>query len=329
MQFVAQLCRQKLLAAAILFAGNGVCSAAEIAAYPARPIRMVVAQEAGSAADNSVRTLAPGLGEALRQQIVIDNRPGAGGMIAMQIGIAAAPDGYTIINNGSSQMILPFLFKKLSYDLFRDFVPIGRLIIVQNALVINPALPANSVRSMIDFLKSKPGQLNMASAGIGSQSQLAGVLFNLMTGIQAAHVPYKGGAAAVVALLSNEAQYLVTPLSATIGHIKAGRLKVLGVGGETRTRQLPDVPTMEEAGVRGYRSIGWNGLFAPQGTPAAVIARLIQSLNTVFANPALPDQLLHAGVEPGLMTGAAFMAFMREDMARTGAAAKAANLQAD
>lgn len=329
MQFVAQLCRQKSLAAAILFAGNGVCSAAEIAAYPARPIRMVVAQEAGSAADNSVRTLAPGLGEALRQQIVIDNRPGAGGMIAMQIGIAAAPDGYTIINNGSSQMILPFLFKKLSYDLFRDFVPIGRLIIVQNALVINPALPANSVRSMIDFLKSKPGQLNMASAGIGSQSQLAGVLFNLMTGIQAVHVPYKGGAAAVVALLSNEAQYLVTPLSATIGHIKAGRLKVLGVGGETRTRQLPDVPTMDEAGVRGYRSIGWNGLFAPQGTPAAVIARLIQSLNTVFTNPALPDQLLHAGVEPGLMTGPAFMAFMREDMARTGAAAKAANLQAD
>ena len=329
MQFVAQLYRQKSLAAAILFAGNGVCSAAEIAAYPARPIRMVVAQEAGSAADNSVRTLAPGLGEALRQQIVIDNRPGAGGMIAMQIGIAAAPDGYTIINNGSSQMILPFLFKKLSYDLFRDFVPIGRLIIVQNALVINPALPANSVRSMIDFLKSKPGQLNMASAGIGSQSQLAGVLFNLMTGIQAVHVPYKGGAAAVVALLSNEAQYLVTPLSATIGHIKAGRLKVLGVGGETRTRQLPDVPTMDEAGVRGYRSIGWNGLFAPQGTPAAVIARLIQSLNTVFTNPALPDQLLHAGVEPGLMTGPAFMAFMREDMARTGAAAKAANLQAD
>jgi tripartite-type tricarboxylate transporter receptor subunit TctC len=326
MHLTMRLCRYASVAV-ILLPKVGV--AAEAFSYPTKPIRLVVGQEAGSALDNSVRILTPGLSEALRQQIVIDNRPGVGGMIAMQIGAASVPDGYTIINAGSPQMIAPFLFKKLSYDLFRDFVPVGRLTIVQNALVINNTLPATSVKSLIELLKSKPGQFNMASAGIGSASHLAGVLFNSMAGVQAVHVPYKGGAAAVVALISNEAQYLVTPLSATIGHIRAGRLKVLGVGGETRTRQFPDVPTIDESGIKGYRSHGWNGLFAPKGSPAAAIATLVQALNTVYADPALPDRILRAGVEPGLITGAAFTTFMREDMARFGAAAKAANLQAE
>lgn len=326
MSLAMQLCRCASVAAILSIE---VSVAAEVFAYPTKPIRLVVGQEAGSALDNSVRILTPGLSEALRQQIVIDNRPGVGGMIAMQIGAASVPDGYTIINAGSPQMIAPFLFKKLSYDLFRDFIPVGRLTIVQNALVINNTLPANSVKSLIELLKSKPGQFNMASAGIGSASHLAGVLFNSMAGTQAVHVPYKGGAAAVVALISNEAQYLVTPLSATIGHIRAGRLKVLGVGGETRTRQFPDVPTIDESGIKGYRSHGWNGLFAPKGSPAAAIATLVQALNTVYANPALPDQILRAGVEPGLITGTAFTTFMREDMSRFGAAAKAANLQAE
>jgi tripartite-type tricarboxylate transporter receptor subunit TctC len=320
-------CFGSLLAAICLT--ESVIAAADIPAYPAKPIRMVVGQEAGSALDNSVRIITPALGEALQPQIVVDNRPGVGGMIAMQVGLASVPDGYTLINAGSPQMIAPFLFKKLSYDLFRDFVPIGRLTIVQNALVINPALPANNVQSLVELLKSKPGQFNMASAGIGSASHLAGVLFNAVTGIQALHVPYRGGAAAVAALISSEAQYLVTPLSATIGHIRAGRLKVLGVGGEARARQLPDVPTMEEAGIKGYRSTGWNGIFTPRGTPPAATARLVEALNTVYSNPALLDQILRAGVEPGLMTGAAFTKFMREEMARFGAAAKAANLKAE
>lgn len=297
--------------------------------YPSRPIRLVVGQEAGSALDNGVRIITPGLSQVLRQQIVIDNRPGVGGMIAMQIGVASVADGYTLVNAGSPQMIAPFLFKKLSYDIFNDFVPIGRLTIVQNALVTNVAISSNTVKSLIELLKSKPGQFNMASAGIGSASHLAGVLFNTITGVQAVHVPYKGGAAAVTAIISNEAQYLVTPLSATIGHIKAGRLKVLAVGGEGRTRQLPEVPTMEESGITGYRSTGWNGLFAPKGIPAVVTAKLIAALNVAYENPALPDQILRAGVEPGLLTGAAFATFMREDMTRFGAAAKAANLKSE
>lgn len=335
MLFVSPSARAGAMISAILLTLSPTLSplcnavAAEATAYPSKPIRLVVGQEAGSALDNSVRILTPALGETLGQQIVIDNRPGVGGMIAMQIGLAAVPDGYTLVNAGSPQMIAPFLFKKLSYDIFRDFMPIGRLTIVQNVLVINTAMPATSVKGLVDLLKAKPGQFNMASAGIGSASHLAGMLFNSMTGVQVTHVPYKGGAAAVVALIANETQYLITPLSATIGHIKAGRLKVLGVGGETRTPQLPDAPTLEEAGIKGYRSHGWNGLFAPRGTPRAHVAKHITALNTVYANPALPDQILRAGVEPGLITGAAFTTFMKEDMVRFGAAAKAANLKAD
>lgn len=316
-----------VMAVVILHLGVPPAEAAEI--YPARPIRLVVGQEAGSALDNGVRIITPGLAQVLQQQIVIDNRPGVGGMIAMQIGVASVADGYTLVNAGSPQMIAPFLFKKLSYDIFTDFVPLGRLTVVQNALVANIAIPASNVRALIELLKSRPGNFNMASAGIGSASHLAGVLFNAMTGIHAVHVPYKGGAAAVTAIMGGEAQYMVTPLSATISNIKAGRLKVLAVGGEERTRQLPEVPTMEESGIKGYRSTGWNGIFAPRGTPPAVTARLISALNVTYESPALPEQILRAGVEPGLLTGASFTAFMREDMARFGAAAKAANLKAE
>lgn len=331
MRFVALFTHLGTYWATVLFFAMpaSVAAAADSLAYPTKPIRLVVGQEAGSALDNSVRILTPAIGDVLGQQIVIDNRPGVGGMLAMQIGVASVADGHTLINAGSPQMIAPFLFRKLSYDLFRDFAPIGRLTVVQNVLVTHTGMPVNNVKALVELLKSKPGQYNLASAGIGSASHLAGTLFNVMTGVQATHVPYKGGAAAVVALISNEAHYLVTPLSATIGHIRAGRLKALGVGGEVRTRQLPEVPTMEESGIKGYRSQGWNGLFAPAGTPVATIRKLIQALNTVYANPALPEQIMRAGVEPGLITDAAFTAFMKEDMARFGAAAKAANLKAE
>lgn len=316
-----------VIAAVVLHSGAASPSLAEN--YPARPIRLVVGQEAGSALDNGVRIITPGLAQALQQQIVIDNRPGVGGMIAMQIGVASVADGYTLVNAGSPQMIAPFLFKKLDYDIFTDFVPIGRLTIVQNALVVNTAIPVSNIKAFIELLKSRPGNFNMASAGIGSASHLAGVLFNTMTGISAVHVPYKGGAAAVTAIIGNEVQYMVTPLSATISNIKAGRLKVLAVGGEERTRQMPEIPTMEESGIKGYRSTGWNGIFAPKGIPQAVTARLTAALRSTYESPALPEQILRAGVEPGLLTGASFTTFMREDMARFGAAAKAANLRAE
>lgn len=296
--------------------------------YPNKPVRMIVGQQAGSALDNSVRTITPAFSEALGAQIVIDNRPGVGGMIAMQLAHASIADGYTIVNAGSPQMIAPFIYKKLDYDLFRDFVAIARLTTVQNCLVTNPGFAPNSVKQLIDLAKTRPGQINMASAGVGSASHLAGILFSVMTDAPVLHVPYKGGASAVTALISNEAQFMITPLSASIAHVKAGRLKVLGTGGPTRSPQLPDVPTIQESGVKGYVSVGWNGLFARTGTPAAAVNRLVSALTGVMATADMQERIKRAGVEPGLIAGEEFKKFMREDMVRFGLAVKAANLKA-
>jgi len=296
--------------------------------YPSKPIRMVIGQQAGSALDNSVRAITPALSRALATQIVLDNRPGAGGMIAMQIGNEAVADGYTIINAGSPQMIAPFIFKKLDYDLFRDFVAISRLTTVQNCLVANPGFKPGNVGELMELARSKPGAVNMASAGVGSASHLAGALFVAMTGAQVLHVPYKGGASAVTALISNEAQFMITPLSASMPHIRAGRLKILASGGQARAPQLPEVPTMQEQGVKNFLSIGWNGIFAPKGMPAANVTRIVSALTSVMAMPDTQERIVRAGVEPGLLTGNAFTKFMHEDMARFGSAVKAANLKA-
>jgi tripartite-type tricarboxylate transporter receptor subunit TctC len=318
-----------VLMAAALSPARFAASAQQAASYPDRPIRVVIAQQAGSSIDTNIRVVGTALGEALGQPLVIDNRPGAGGALGMTIGAAAPPDGYTLVGVGSPQMVAPYAFKKLGYDLFGDFVPVARYIVSQNALVTLPNFPAANVRAFIDLLKSKPGQFNMASAGPGSASQLAGVLFNTMAGIDAVHIPYKGGGAAVIAVLANEAQYYVTPLPGAHGQIRAGRLKALGVGGETRAPQLPQVPTIEEAGLPGYRSVGWTGLLMPRGAPPAMVTKVSGKLATVIAMPAIREQIIQAGGEPGFLAGALFAQFMREDMARFGTAAKAANLTAE
>jgi tripartite-type tricarboxylate transporter receptor subunit TctC len=318
---------------ALLVAGVSrvyAAAAAEPAAgYPARPIRVVIAQQAGSSIDTNIRVVGTALAEALGQPLVIDNRPGAGGALGMTIGAAAAPDGYTLVGVGSPQMVAPYAFKKLGYDLFRDFVPIARYIVSQNVLVTPPAFPPPSIRALIDLLKAKPGQFNMASAGPGSASQLAGILFNTLAGVDAVHVPYKGGGAAVIAVLANEAHYYVTPLPAALGQIRAGRLRALGVGGETRAPQLPQVPTIDEAGLPGYRSVGWTGLLMPRGAPPVMAAKVSGKLETVIAMPAIREQIIQAGGEPGFLAGTAFAQFMRADLARFGTAAKAANLTAE
>ncbi len=300
-----------------------------LAGYPVKPIRVVIAQEAGSSVDTNIRVLAPLLGDALGRSLVVDNRPGAGGTLGMAIGAAAAPDGYTLVGVGSPQMIAPFAFRKLNYDLLRDFTPIARYVVSHNVFVAAPALHAGSVKEFVELAKAKPGQFNMSTAGLGSASHLAGSLFNMLAEIKTAPIFYKGGSAAVIAVIANESQYLITPMPAVLGQIRAGRLKAIGVGGENRAPQLPQVPTIEEAGLAGYRSVGWSGLLMPQATPAAITAKATQALTTVLAMNSLREKILDAGGEPGLLTGAAFAQFMRDDMARFGIAAKAADLKVE
>lgn len=298
-----------------------------VADYPNKPIRILVAQEAGSAGDVGTRTIAPALGEALGQPLIVENRPGAGGALGMQVAMAATPNGYTLMAVGSPQMVLPYAHKNLGYDILKDFVPIGRYSVSHNALVVPSGLPVGSVRELVALAKLKPGQLNMGTAGIGSASHLAGALFNAIAEIDSLVVPYKGGGGATNALIAGEIQYYVAPLQALFGQVKSGRLKVLGVGGDSRAPQLPDVPTIAEAGVPAFRSVGWGGILMPKGTPPAIISKVMEKLGAIIALPGVQQQLVATGVEPGLLLGAEFEKFIREDLARYAIAAKAANLR--
>ena len=295
--------------------------------YPVKPIRVVVAQEVGSAGDVGVRSISPALGEALGQVLVIENRPGAAGVLGIGVAAVAAPNGYTMLSVGSPMMIIPYANKNLKWDLLRDFVAIGRYSISHNALVVPTSLAVANVKELIDLVKSKPGQLNMGTAGPGSASHLGGALFNVMADIQSVAIPYKGGGSAITALVAGETQYYVAPLTAVMGQIKSGRLRPLGVGGEARAPQLPDVPTIAEAGLAGYRSMGWNGFMMPKGTPAAITAKVGEMLGAITRTPAVREQILKSGAEPAFLPGEDFGKFMREDFERFGVAAKAANIQ--
>jgi tripartite-type tricarboxylate transporter receptor subunit TctC len=298
--------------------------------YPSRPIRMIMPQGIGASNDTLARVLTAKLGEVLGQQLVVDNRPGAGGMIGLEIAAHAAPDGYTLLGTATAiQVISPQLYKKLSFDPFRDLAPIALYAITQNALTVHPSLPVRSVKEFIAAAKAAPGKLNMASAGAGAQSHLAGVQFALLTGIDVVHVPYKGGGASVAAVVANESQFTITPLPAVYSFIKSGRLRVLGTGGEKRSPQLPDVPTIAEAGVPGFQSTGWAGLLAPRATPAPILGKIHAALIKVMNQPDTRELIERQGADPVTSTPAEFGRFIREEWDRFGLAIKAAKIKVE
>ena len=319
-----------ILAASLSTFGAQAASADTAAKYPDKPIRLIVPQGIGASNDTQSRVLAVKLGEALGQQIVIDNRPGAGGMIGMEIASRAVPDGYTLLASATAtQVIAPQLYKTLAFHPFNDLLPIALFAITQNALVVHTSLPAKNVKELIALAKAAPGKINMASAGAGAQSHLAGVQFVLLAGIDAVHVPYKGGGASVAAVIANESQFTITPLPATLSHIKSGRLRALGTGGDKRSLQLPDVPTIAEAGVKGYQSTGWIGLLAPKGTPKPILDKLHATLVKVMNQPDTRELVERQGAEAVASTPAEFAKFIREEWDRFGQAIKAAKLKVE
>ncbi|MEQ1775629.1 MAG: tripartite tricarboxylate transporter substrate binding protein [Burkholderiales bacterium] len=301
--------------------------AADPARYPTKPIRLIVPQQAGSSNDTLSRVLANFLGESLGQQMVVDNRPGVGGIIGMEIGAAAVPDGYTLIAMATAQVISPHLQKKLPYDTFKDFAPISLFGITYNVFIAHPSLPAANAKDFVALAKSKPGQINMASAGPGSQSHLAGVMFSLASGINVLHVPYKGAGASVSALLGNESQFSVTPLPSTVGHIKSGRLKALALSSKKRSPDMPDIPTFIEQGFN-FESSGWNGLVAQRATPKSVHDRLYAVLSKVAATQTFKEQMARQGAEVIINTPQEFAQFIRKEFELFGPAVRAANLKA-
>ncbi len=312
--------------AAVTAATAGAQDAAHV--WPDKPIRLIMPNAPGSSNDILSRLLAAKLGDLLGQQVVIDNRAGAGGTIGVETAARAAPDGYTLVAASSAtHSIAPHLYPRLGYDVNKDFTPISLFVITQNLLAVHPALPVKSVREFIDYARSKPGQLNMASAGAGSTSHLAGVMFTTLAGINSVHIPYKGGGPSVAAVVAGEAQWVFTPIAGPLPQVKAGRLRALAVGGMQRSPVAPDIATVAESGLPGYNSSGWNGIMGPKGMPATIVAKLHAAIATALAANDLKEQFAAQGAETFGDTPAQFAQHIRDEYVRFGKAVKDAGVR--
>jgi len=254
--------------------------------YPTKPIRLVVPFPAGGTTDILARAAAQKLSEALGQQVVVDNRPGAGGNIGADIVAKSAPDGYTLLmGTVGTHAINPSLYTKMPYDHFKDFVPVVLVAGVPNVLVVTPSLPVNSVQDLIKLAKEKPGQINFASSGSGTSIHLSGELFKTMTGVEMTHVPYKGSSPALTDLMGGQVQLMFDNLPSALPQIKGGKLRAIAVTSTKRAPALPDIPTMAESGLPGFEASSWFGVLAPAGTPPAVVTRINTEINKWLQSP--------------------------------------------
>jgi tripartite-type tricarboxylate transporter receptor subunit TctC len=245
----------------------------------------------------------------------------------METASRAAPDGYTLVGVAASMLaITPHIYRKLAYDPLHDFVPVGYFVLAQTAVCVNNSFPAKTVRDFVEIAKAKPGALNMGSAGVGSTSHLGGVLFTTQAGITANHVPYKG-AANVAALAQGEVAFVVAPLSAVMPQVRAGRARCLGTGGDKRSVVTPDLPTIAESGVPGFRFYGWNGVIAPRGTPRAIVLKFNRVMNEALNSPELRKQYFELGEEPAIGTPEDFGRLIREDYEKMGKLVRLAGIK--
>lgn len=304
MKLVAALC-------AVLLAALGPLARA----YPDKPVRMVVPYAAGGSTDVVARALGHELTRLWGQPVVIDNRPGASTIIASEIVARSAPDGYTLLVTTTSFTIVPSLTAKLPYHPDRDFEPITLLNTTPLVLVVNPSVPARSVKELIALARARPGALNFGSAGSGGSNHLAGELFNTMAGVKMVHVPYKGNAPALNDLVGGHVDVVFNGLISAIPLIKAGKLRPLAVTSLSRAAVLPEVPTLDEAGLKGFRAVAWNALSAPARTPKAVIAKISADVRKVLRTPEVLERLKAEGSDPVGNSPEQFAAFMRDETA--------------
>jgi tripartite-type tricarboxylate transporter receptor subunit TctC len=314
-----------------IFAVLAVCSAAGAGAesFPARPIRLITPQSAGASMDILVRILTPRLAEVLGQPVVVDNRGGAGGVIGVETAARAAPDGHTLVMGAPATMLIAqFTQRNLPYDPLRDFDAVSLIVNAEAVMVVHPGVAAKTVQAFIALAKAQPGKFNMASAGVGSSSHLAGVLFTSLTGIESVHVPYKGGGPVAAAIIAGETHWTIVPAAAVVSQVKAGRLRALGVSTAKRSPALPELPTIAEAGVPGYEYNAWNGVFAPKGTSRATVRTLHAAFQKALAGDDVKKQYAEQGLMPqGSESPEQFAAFMRADYERIARLVKIAGIK--
>jgi len=310
---------------ALMVAFSGLAGAQ---GFPSRPIRLIVPYPPGGNVDISARIIGPGLGELLRQTIIVENRPGGGGNVGAGLVAKATPDGHTLLVGSSGPLsVNPIVFKDIPYDSVRDFAPVSLVQIVPLVVLVSPKFALGSVKELIERARAQPGKITMASAGSGTTNHFAIELFSAMTGARFLHVPYKGSGPALGELLGGQVNTMIDQLTSSMGFIKEGRLKVIAVTAAKRVSALPDVPTLAEAGVANYEATTYLGILAPAGTPREVVAKLNAALRNVVETAAVQERFRGLGADPGASTPEQFGKTVRDELNKWRNLAKTANLQ--
>jgi len=305
-----------------------VAAAASAEGYPEKPVRMVVAFPPGGGTDILGRMLAQRLGETLGQNVVVENRGGAGGNVGTEAAARAAPDGYTILmGNVAPNAINVSLYRNLPFDPVADFAPVSLVAATPNVLVVHPSTAARTVKGLIALARARPGTLNFASAGNGSSSHLAGELFRVLAGAEIVHVPYKGAGPAMLDVLSGQVQLYFATLPAALPHVKSGKLAAVAVTSARRSPALSDLPTVAESGVPGYEASTWYGVLAPARTPAAAVERLHGDIVRILAQPEFRERLQAQGFDPVGSSPEEFRAFIRSEIAKWGKVVRDAGIR--
>ncbi len=296
--------------------------------YPSKPIRLIVPFPPGGSTDIFARPIAQKLSEALKQQVVVENRGGAGGTLGAEVAAKSPPDGYTLLMGHIGTLaVAPSLYPKLPYDPLKSFAPVSMVATLPNVLVVNPALAAKSVGELIAYARAHPGELSYASGGNGSAAHIAFELFKLQTGTRIVHVPYRGTAPAVTDVIGGQVAMTMTGVPPVLQFIQSGKLRALGVSGRERVEALPDVPTIAEAGVKGFEATQWYGIVAPAGTPPAIIGRLNAALRAILAGAEMRERLAALGAVPAAGPPEEFARHIETEIARWRDVVRAANLK--
>ncbi len=302
--------------AVILAAGFAAMPALAADWAPTKPLRFIVGFPPGGATDLVARILQPKLAASLGNQVIVDNRPGANGVISMQILSRSEPDGHTVGMSHIGSLVVSPAIQNVQYDPMKDFVPVGMLVTLQNILIVNPSVPAKTLPEFLAMAKAQPGKINYASSGIGSPGHLAIALLESMTGVSLNHVPYKGGGPAVTDLIAGHVPSFIAVISTAVPHVQSGKARAIAVTGAKRAEALPDVPTMAEAGVKGYAAINWYGLSAPPKTPPAIVARLNKDFSAALQSPEVIKQLKDRGIDASPSSGADYLKFVASEQKR-------------
>jgi tripartite-type tricarboxylate transporter receptor subunit TctC len=297
--------------------------------YPAKPVRMIVPYTAGGNADIQARYIAERLSDALGKQFIVDNRGGANGMIGLELAARSPADGYTIVLVANTYTVTPSLYSKVPYDTLKDFQPVSLVGETPEIFVGNNAVPATTLKELIAYAKSHPGELNYGTSGNGSPSHLSASLLEYITGIKLVHVPYKGMAAANIAVMAGQIQLGFPSLTSVYPHIKAGKLKAFGITTKKRSSLAPDIPTLDESGVPGYEASIWNGILAPTGTPKAIVNRLHDTIVQALRTPQAAERYAHVGAEIRYNTPEEFAVLIRAELAKWAKVIKAAGIRMD